>query len=487
MSSLPAAPLELIVLSKATFATYELPAHGVVVLGRSERSDLRIDDPSVTRRHARLHLGARLELEDLGSANGTRVRQQRLEVGRRTEVFPGEAFHVGTVLLMVQRREPAAGVAPRADETETRREERDGLLGAARSSVGAGPVVEASLAAGASSRRVARVVRDPAMLALEALIERVAPGTISVLVLGETGVGKELVAERLHACSPRRDRPLVRLNCAALPESVLEAEWFGYERGAFTGATQAKPGLLESAEGGTVFLDEIGEMPLAVQAKILRVVEAQETLRLGALRPRPLDVRFVSATHRTLEGEVARGRFRQDLLYRLNGVSLHVPPLRERTSEIELLAEAFIASVSRALGRSAPPRLGPDALQLLQRYAWPGNVRELRNFVERAVLLSSGPELGPEHFPLAAMASTLPLQRIGDATAPVALEARALTESPASSAGAPAEREQERERILQVLAECGGNQSRAAKVLGIARSTLVLRLDAYGTTRPRKR
>ena len=435
---------QLVVISKATFASFELPARGTMTLGRSEQCELRIDDASVTRRHALLHVGDRLEIEDLGSVNGTRVRGERLAVGQRVEVHPGERFNLGSVLVMVQARVAEAPV--HREDQDTKREESRTLAGSTK-----------------PAGQVARIVHDPAMRALDGIIERVAQGTINVLVLGESGVGKELVAERVHDRSPRAAQPLLRLNCAALPESVLEAEWFGYERGAFTGATQAKPGLLESANGGTVFLDEIGEMPLAVQAKILRVIEAREIFRLGALKPRALDVRLVAATNRDLEREVAEGRFRQDLFFRLNGVALVVPPLRERPAEIEPLARAFVASAAAGLGIT-PPALRPDALLLLQRYAWPGNVRELRNFIERAVLLAGGPELGPEHFPLGAMAATLPMQRL-----------------------APGGAETERERVVRALAECGGNQSRAAKLLGIARSTLVLRLDEYGIARPQKR
>jgi two-component system response regulator AtoC len=478
-----AGALQLIVVSRASFAHYELPPAGQVVLGRAEQCDLRIEDPSVTRRHAVLHIGRtggeRLELEDLGSVNGTRVRQQRLEPGVRVTVHPGEAFYVGSVLVMIQTREASgAGVPQHAPDMETKREEPRTLGRGAP--IGAAPPLRSPAASAAGTRPVPRVVDDPAMRALDELVDRVAAGTINVLVLGESGAGKELVAERLHASSPRRDRPLLRLNCAALPESVLEAEWFGYERGAFTGAAQAKAGLLESANGGTVFLDEIGEMALPVQAKILRVIEARETMRLGALRPRPLDVRFVAATNRSLEDEVRAGRFRQDLFYRLNGVALRVPPLRERPGEIAPLAEAFITHAAAGLGRHPAPRLRADALLLLQRYTWPGNVRELRNFLERAVLLASGPELTPEHFPLEVMAATLPVQRVG--------ETRELREtSPPSSITGAGGAEAERERILRVLAARDWLPPHAAKELGIARSTLVLRLNEYGVTRPQKR
>ncbi|HTQ48096.1 MAG TPA: sigma-54 dependent transcriptional regulator, partial [Polyangiaceae bacterium] len=277
-----------------------------------------------------------------------------------------------------------------------------------------------------------------------------------------------------HERSRRRAQPFLRLNCAAVAESLLEAELFGYERGAFTGATQAKPGLLEAVDGGTLLLDEIGEMPLAVQAKMLRALESQQVLRVGALSPRTIDVRFVAATNRDLQEQVRLGRFREDLYFRLNGALVAVPPLRERTSEIEPLAKEFIRATCADLGR-APVVLKAESLLMLQRYPWPGNVRELKNFVERAVLVAPGGEILPEHFPIQRMASTLPLNRIGHESVP-----------PPSASSPATGIDPERDHILAVLAECGGNQSRAAKVLGISRTTLVTRLNAYGIPRPRR-
>jgi DNA-binding NtrC family response regulator len=453
----PPLPLKLVVVSQSAFAGYALPASGSVVLGRSERADLRIDDPSITRRHAALHLGDRIEIEDLGSVNGTRVRDQRLAPGRRTAIHPGEVFKLGSALLVIHAVDeaPASGATP-SEDVATRRD--DGTL----------------TGHGGGARTRARVVHDPKMHDLYALVDRIAVGNINVLVVGETGAGKELVAERLHERSRRRAKLFLRLNCAAVAESLLEAELFGYERGAFTGATQAKQGLLEAVDGGTLMLDEVGEMPLALQAKMLRALEAQQVLRVGAVAPRRIDVRFVAATNRDLQEEVRAGRFREDLYFRLNGALLVVPPLRERRSEIEPLATAFIQAACADLGRRPVPALRPESLHMLQSYDWPGNVRELRNFVERAVLVATGPELLPEHFPIQRMASTLPLRRIG------ASDASETIPPPSSRA------DSERERILAVLAECGGNQSRAAKALGISRTTLVSRLNDYGTPRPRK-
>jgi transcriptional regulator with AAA-type ATPase domain len=318
-----------------------------------------------------------------------------------------------------------------------------------------------------------------AMARVYRLIERVAPGTINVLLLGETGVGKEILAEAIHERSPRRSQPLLRLNCAALTESLLESELFGHEKGAFTGALAAKPGLLESAHGGTVFLDEIGELSPSAQAKLLRVIETRQVTRVGALEARAIDVRFVAATHRDLEAASAQGAFRQDLYFRIGGMAILVPPLRERSDEIEPLARAFITAAARAAGRPVPA-LSREALDALRAYRWPGNIRELRNVLERAVLLTEG-EIGIDELPVEKLDSTL--------YAPVH-DAPASPGSALSSALEPLRAglaEAERARILAALDECGGNQSRAAKRLGISRGALIARLDSYGVPRPRKK
>ncbi|HET7539853.1 MAG TPA: sigma-54 dependent transcriptional regulator, partial [Polyangiaceae bacterium] len=307
------------------------------------------------------------------------------------------------------------------------------------------------------------VVRDPTMLRLYQLARQVAVGTISVLILGETGAGKEVLAHAIHAASNRTGRPFLRLNCAAFNETLVESELFGHERGAFTGAVQAKPGLLETADGGTVFLDELGELSAATQAKLLRVIETREVTRVGGLKPRPIDVRFVSATNKELEQEVSSGRFRQDLYFRLNGVILTLPPLRERVAEIAELAHRFALEVASQLGKPCP-RFSSEALAALVSHAWPGNIRELRNTVERAVLLCDGTSIELRD---------LPTERMN------------LARSSASSQlPVPVEPSSERERIVQALRDCAGNQSRAAKLLGISRRTLVTRLKNYAIERP---
>jgi DNA-binding NtrC family response regulator len=328
-----------------------------------------------------------------------------------------------------------------------------------------------------------------AMARLEPLVRRVASSTINVLILGETGVGKEVMAQSIHDQSPRASGPLVTFNCAALSESLLESELFGHEKGAFTGAVQMKRGLLETAEGGTVFLDEIGEMPLNLQVKLLRVLEQREVQRVGSLKALPIDVRFIAATNRDLVAEIAAKRFREDLYFRLNGMTLTIPPLRERVEAIEALARAFVAQASER-ARHAPPAIAPPAMALLKRHRWPGNIRELRNVMERATLLSGGDTITLEHIPAETM-SRVVLPAAGTTLGGVTLRPPPVEppQSGPSSAEITVRRpgdDGERARILAALEQCAGNQTKAAKVLGISRRTLVSRLSEYAIPRPRK-
>jgi two-component system, NtrC family, response regulator AtoC len=343
---------------------------------------------------------------------------------------------------------------------------------------------------------------ESAMDGLRRLVERIAASTISVLILGETGVGKEVLAETVHRLSPRASRTFLRLNCAALSETLLESELFGHERGAFTGAHAQKRGLLETADGGTVFLDEVGELPMTTQVKLLRVIEERKVMRVGGLHAKDVDVRFVAATNRDLEAEVARGAFRQDLFFRLNGVTVVVPPLRERPAEIEKLAHLFLAQSSR--DRPHTPELSPDAIAQLLKYSWPGNIREFRNVIERAVLLSGAGPITSRHLPLEKMTGTIaarPLRHPQSGTVATLAPPAPVAHGPENATDAwPAFREApptmnnlkveleavERQRILDALERCAWNQTKAAQMLGIARGTLVSRLDQYGIARPRK-
>ncbi|MFO0586158.1 MAG: sigma 54-interacting transcriptional regulator [Polyangiaceae bacterium] len=659
--------LRLLVVGDGVYATYPLPEQGDLVIGRSNKADICIDDPAISRRHAVLHVHTppvpanprdsasfepELHIEDLGSSNGVRVREKKLGPRQTVDVGVGDTIELGSTALIVQRSPAASrlrrlwshGAFEARLEDECARAERSGLpfsvirvhvegtlppvavqetLGTELRSIdviatygpneyeallidaapdkademasrvtsgltrlGASALVgvatypkdgrtpeELIAKACAAVRDIEEaagppvVVPDGTMQKLYKLVKRIAASPISVLLLGETGVGKEVMAETIHRDSPRAGKPLLRLNCAALSEQLLESELFGHERGAFTGAVVAKPGLLETAHGGTVFLDELGEMPLSTQAKLLRVLEDRQVQRVGSLKPKPIDVRFVAATNRDLEAEIGAGRFRSDLYFRLNGIAVTIPPLRERVDEIEGLASAFIVHACQKAQRDDVPLLSQQALSLLQAYSWPGNIRELRNVMERAVLLSTEGVILPEHLPVDKMGATVaapagpwgpspyeaihfvprpppsaprapfaatvppppaapssfppprpapsyatPLPVSGPpASAPSMSSPRAPAfpppplvpprPGPPSSAPPPAFHEEdarllprtlrgrdegERERILWALEKCAGNQTKAARLLGISRRTLVGRLEEYNLPRPRK-
>ena len=344
------------------------------------------------------------------------------------------------------------------------------------------------------------VVHDPQMVRLFEKATAIAAGNISVLIIGETGTGKELLAEALHRGSRRSPETFLRLNCAAIAETLLESELFGHERGSFTGAIRAVPGLIESADGGTVFLDEVGEMPPALQAKLLRVIDSGEVLRIGARRPYPVDIRFVSATNRDLEAEAERGGLRGDLFYRLSGAVLRVPPLRERRAEIEKLAVLFLQRAARMTGRP-PARLSQQAVNWMNDYSWPGNIRELRNLMERTALLCRAPEIRLQDLMDEPPA---PVEIRSDARSDVASESSADVASAPGPRGESRTAEFEpltlvdpgrevarlasqRARIMAALERCGGNQTRAARLLGISRATLLRRIASLDLPRPRKR
>jgi two-component system, NtrC family, response regulator AtoC len=338
------------------------------------------------------------------------------------------------------------------------------------------------------------VVLDPAMRAVYDQAARVAGSLINVLILGETGVGKEILARAVHNLSPRAGGPFIALNCGALTESLLEAELFGHEKGAFTGALHARAGLFEAAHGGTLFLDEVGEASPGIQARLLRALEDRKVLRVGARAEREVDVRFISATNRDPELEVARGTFREDLFYRLNGICFTIPPLRERKSEIPALSRMFLARARAENGGVRPLALAPEVLEIFDGYAWPGNVRELRKAVEHGVVLCDGDVVRPEHLP----ARLAPGSRTSPSWPPSppssgSLAAAGSAHARAGDADDPLSRVQrelesvERKRVQEALDRCAGNQTRAAALLGISRRTLVSRLTEYNLPRPRKR
>ena len=426
-----------------------------LVVGRSASCDICIDHPSVSRAHAVLYGGLPVDVEDLGSTNGTIVGGRRIAAGTRTAVEAGCIVAVGAAVLVVHS---AAKAAPRVSERVPRSTRRT-----------ASPAI---------------VVADDSMRELYRIVNLFAKTDLSVVLLGETGTGKDVVAHAIHRRSPRASGPYVRLNCGAVPEALLESELFGHERGAFTGAGQAKPGIFESAHGGTLFLDEVAELPLAMQVKLLLVLENREITRIGSTRPRPIDIRVVCATNRDLPARVAAGTFRQDLYFRLNGVALTIPPLRDRPSEVAPLAREFVRDACERAGKPAHT-LSRDALTALERHPWPGNVRELKNAVERAVALCTGHQIDSDHLALGGL--SVGVDRPTHSGAP-AVEPR---ERMPSSLGLHEDvrrtaRDLERKRIAEALERCAGNQTRAAKVLEISRRTLVARLSEFGFARPLK-
>ncbi|MGE5175934.1 MAG: sigma 54-interacting transcriptional regulator [Hyphomicrobiales bacterium] len=307
-------------------------------------------------------------------------------------------------------------------------------------------------------------------------VGRVAPSDTTVLITGESGTGKEVIANLTHQGSPRSGKPFVAINCAALPEELLESELFGHEKGAFTGAVATKIGRIEQAAGGTLFLDEIGEMSPQVQAKLLRVLEEREFQRLGGVRTIKADVRIIAATNRDLAGAIERGAFREDLFYRLNVFQIHIPPVRERPEDILPLSEIFLDDLGRSIGRPAAG-ISRDAREWLLTYPWPGNVRELRNAIERAILLCDGGLITREHLPA-------PPPRLTGALSGSAGPARAPEASPATNGSRPTSDmnlgSMERDLVTQALTRAGGNKSAAARILGLSRAQLYSRLDRYG-------
>jgi two-component system response regulator AtoC len=458
----PSSDYELVVFSSDEVRTFGLPKEGTVTIGRSEASSIRLDDPSVSRNHAILHVGPKLVIQDLGSANGTMVRDKggagsggetlnvRQLVGRDAELAVGDSILFGTASVVVRHK----------------------------------PTLELP---DLTAEEAGVIVRDSAMRLIYEQASRAARSPISVLVLGETGVGKEVLAKAIHAHSQRSKGPFLGVNCAAMSESLQESELFGYEKGAFTGAHQARAGLFEAAAGGTVFLDEVGELSAGTQAKLLRVLEERVVTRLGSNRSRPIDVRFVAATNRDIETESTAGRFRQDLFFRLNGISLLIPPLRDRPQEIEAFARMFLTAACLAVERTAPPSFSAAVVEILRLHQWPGNVRELRNAVDRAVVLCLGDIILPEHLP-PSLLKAVEARRGQTHAAPSPTAARSL---PGPQADAKDLQDEikllERARIMDALDRSAGNQTSAARMLGISRGTLIARLNQFGVARPRKR
>ena len=395
-----------------------------LTIGTAEGVGLRLSDPSISRHHCALKVTERgLELRDLGSTNGTYVGD--VEVVRGF-VRSGARIRAGTSLL---------GITVLRDQIahELATDDRFGEL------IGA----------------------SPAMRRLYPVLEKCARSDVTVLLHGETGTGKELVAEAIHLASPRRDRPFVVCNCTTLAPTLLESELFGHVRGAFTGADRDRKGLFEAAHGGTIFLDEIGELPIAVQVKLLRVLENREIKRIGSPDPLHIEIRVIAATIRDLAEMVRQNTFRDDLFYRLNVGAVYLPPLRTRTDDIEPLVHHFIEIFNQRLGRTVSGPT-PQVLDIFARYPWPGNVRELANVIERSMVVCRGTLILPENLP----------PHLFEVRAPVASDEPEMPDLTLQAA--------EREQILRALQASGGKRVEAARRLGLSRRTLYRKLSRYG-------
>ena len=424
--------LSVAVESQKSFAVV-LPVGEVLSVGRDPEAGLTIDSPSLSRLHFAIEVrGDGATVRDLGSRNGTLLDGARLGDAPVPLPFGSEVIAGDGRFSLVRRASLPSG----AEVWE--------------------PLATAPARSEVDDADVPAAFRYPSLRKIHGDLRRIAPRPISVLLNGETGTGKEVLAREIHRLS-KRTGPLVAVNTAALPEALIESELFGHERGAFSGAQAAKAGLIETADKGTLFLDEIGELPLPLQAKLLRVLEEQTVRRVGANSERKVDLRVVSATHQDLEALAREKKFRQDLLFRLNGALVVIPPLRARRGEIGSLAEHLLATLS---GDTRPPKIDAAALAVLEAYSFPGNVRELKQVLARALAFADAGVIEVAHLP------------------------EALTQAAAAKAGdrpgtdvRSSVRDFERERIEAALREAGGNRTRAAEILGLPRRTLVYKLS----------
>ncbi|WP_395811758.1 sigma 54-interacting transcriptional regulator [Archangium minus] len=565
----------LLVLDGGSSALCPLPRSGSLLVGRLPTADIRVEDPSVSRQHARVLVEeGEVRIADLGSHNGVRLNGERVVGTQR--LWSGDVVTLGHVTLVFHCGDRALPLRPMLDTTALRArlaeevervvsyervvsvvavelgassiavpelvhiagkalrlmdlvgqvgtslvvvmpelggeeagiaaqhlleelrprvpEVRAGLATVPRDGLNADALLSAARAAalvapagtlqdsGPSLYRLplgerAVIVADAAMVGLFELLRRLASSPLPVLIHGETGAGKENAAWAVHHWSPRSGGPFVALNCAALPESLVESELFGYERGAFSGADKPRAGLFERASGGTLFLDEVAELSLAVQAKLLRALDQKRITRLGGSREQEVDLRIVAATHRVLADEVKEGRFRQDLFFRLSTAVVILPPLRERPRELPLLAQAFLEEACSRAGRPLL-QLSAAAMGVLGAHTWPGNVRELKNAMEYVAATAPGPIIEPSHLPASLSQPVSPAPPASEPAAPPSVGGG----EPASRTFRPlAEevRELERQRMVEALEATGGVQTRAAQLIGMPLRTFSFKLRQY--------
>jgi two-component system response regulator AtoC len=582
----------LLVLDGDSSLLYPLPHSGQLLIGRSSGADIQVQDPSVSRQHARISMEeGEAYVVDLESHNGVRINGRRVSGSQLLQ--SGEVVTLGNVTLVFHRGERALPARPILDATALRvrlTEELDrvrsyeravsvvalelgvasvplpelvhaasgvlrpmdlvgqvgtslmvvlpelegeeaeaaaqhllevlspqvpqaqaGLVTAPQDGLSAEALMAAAqataLKASPGGCRVSGpdlhwlqlgersvLVADPAMVELFKQLRRLAASPIHVAIHGETGAGKENAAWAVHHGSPRASKPFVALNCAALPETLVESELFGYERGAFSGADKPRAGLFERASGGTLFLDEVAELSLSIQAKLLRALEQKCITRLGDTREREVDLRVVAATHRVLADEVKAGRFREDLYYRLSAARVVLPPLRDRPRELPLLAGAFLTEASARAGRPAP-HLSAAAMGVLMTHDWPGNVRELKNAMEYVAATCPGPIVEPSHLPdtlhralspVSAPPQAEPAQEVPPPASAVAQERSSSTVQPSAGPArrafrplAEEVRDLELQRIQEALEATGGVQTKAAQLIGMPLRTFAFKIKRY--------
>jgi len=434
-------------------------------LGRAPDVEIRIEDEGVSRHHAEISFaGGHWTLRDMGSRNGTYVNSLAV---RECRVSPRDVIVLGTTELLVVVREPGLGEAalpPRDDASGTVPLDLTPLIGLVGESVPMQSVREA--------------------------IRRVAPLDVTVVLRGESGTGEELAARAIHTASRRRAGPFLALNCGAIPEALVESELFGHERGAFTGATAESKGCFEEAAGGTLLLDEVGNLPLGAQVSLLRVLEDGTLRRVGGKKELRADVRLVAATNRDLEQAVRQGRFRNDLYHRLNVFEIHLPPLRDRLDDLPLLAAHLLSEIGPAIGRGSL-RVSNEAMDLLRSHPWPGNVRELRNVLERGAINAGSDVIGSDEIHLSAPClAPRDSEDPGDAPDKFGSVLGEHSGGPAGTALVPGETlpdhlaQHEREIVRAALEAADWNQSEAARRLGISEAKVRKCVRQYGIARP---